>query len=1116
MCRFKKATCNSCSQVGHISRVCKNKVNFVDSSDDAVCKSNVQNEMTDIILYSGSNRSLSHIKKNLTVSDSSNSREVEFVIDTGSPHSFISIDEIYCLNSPIRPSSRLVRGITGHEFRTYGEIELEIEQSHTVKFFICDDKNIIGLSDTLHLYPEIEETLLSNSKPTPVSSDGHDDSVNALDSISNIDSVSTLIESVSNNSGGLKVAPIHIDCDSKEPIFMKSRSLPYGLRDPVKQTLDKLEQNGIIEKVSSSRWATPIVCPLKANGTVRICGDYKVTVNPHLRQRACTTLEPEDIFMKLANSKVFSRIDLENAFLQLPLDQESRELSTMNTPFGLYSYKFLPFGLKISPSAFQETIDMIISGIDNVVAYQDDVVIYSKDRESHMHTLTAVLNRFHEFNVRINKTKSVFAVEQIKYLGFVLSKEGIQPDADKFMPIMKSPDPVSVTELLSVLGSLQYYSRFHASFAETAAPLFDLCKSGQDFHWTAEHSRSLKSLKELVFSGKLQPFRKGVDTKVICDASEYAIGGMLEQEGQPIICVSRKLNKSERGYSQTQKEALALVWCVKRLHKFLYGLHFCIVTDHQSLSYIFHPHKSLQKGTSNMIQRWATNISQYSYDIEFRNGTKIPQADFLSRYSYFSDDDESEVQTSLFVQPLPVDANTLVTETKRYYSNVLYALRQGWSCRAKKLFHNLYVHRDELSITPEGILCFREMVVVPPALRKEMLAHLHSTHMSSGHMRSLSRLTCWWPTINVDIDNFVKSCNNCKDKKKAKTSSFKSWPLTYEKMQRIHADYAGPIKGYYFLVVVDSYSRWPEVFITKEATSEFTERCLRSMFAREGVPQVLVTDNGTHFAGNLKKWLQSIHVTHLHTAPRHPQSNGLAESFVKSLKYAISAVIKDISSLVELEEFVNNFLFQYRNCEHNTTKQRPSILFRGHALRSQAIGCSKVTFRKGNDLRLSNGIVLRNLGNRMVLIMDAEDGSTHRRHVEQLAFVEHPYTSPGVNDRDFKPEFTEPPPTEQSNQAVRDDSRSTHDDSGSVRGDSRSAQEDSGSVRGDSRSAQEDSRSASSTEVNRREVEGRRPKVEGNRGRNASEGLNVNPSPNVPPTVTRSGRQVKRPERLDW
>ena len=169
----------------------------------------------------------------------------------------------------------------------------------------------------------------------------------------------------------------------------------------------------------------------------------------------------------------------------------------------------------------------------------------------------------------------------------------------------------------------------------------------------------------MVFCGTLQPYRRGAETKVICDASEYAIGGMLEQDGKPVICISRKLTQSERGYSQTQKEALALIWCIKRLHKFLYGISFTIVTDHQSLLHIFHPHKSLQKGTSHMLQRWATDLSQYKYDIEFKSGTKIPQADYLSRYSNFSCYTESE--NSLKIQPLPIDSFLLAQETKRYY-----------------------------------------------------------------------------------------------------------------------------------------------------------------------------------------------------------------------------------------------------------------------------------------------------------------------------------------------------------------------------------------------------------------------------------------------------------------
>lgn len=204
-------------------------------------------------------------------------------------------------------------------------------------------------------------------------------------------------------------------------------------------------------------------------------------------------------------------------------------------------------------------------------------------------------------------------------------------------------------------------------------------------------------------------------------------------------------------------------------------------------------------------------------------------------------------------------------------------------------------------------------------------------------------------------------------------------------MQRVHADYCGPfLDRYYALVVEDAYSKFPEVFLTPSATATFTKRALRRYFAREGIPQALVTDNGTHFTGEeVQSWLRSIGCRSVFTAPRHPQSNGLAERFVRTLKTAIAAaepMTKD-----DLEQAVDSFLLQYRNAAHPTTKKSPAALFKGRNLRTPAdLESTDVLFYRGNNARPCQGLLLGRLGNRMYNVLDRADGTVHRRHVEQF------------------------------------------------------------------------------------------------------------------------------------
>ncbi|CAH8673058.1 unnamed protein product [Schistosoma rodhaini] len=470
-----------------------------------------------------------------------------------------------------------------------------------------------------------------------------------------------------------------------------------------------------------------------------------------------------------------------------------------------------------------------------------------------------------------------------------------------------------------------------------------------------------------------------------CKANNKGIGAVLEQEGRPVICVSRKLSVAEQGYSQTQREALALFWAVKRLHKYLFGKKFTIVTDHEALKFIYHPDKSLARSSAAMVQRWSIALSAYDYTIQHRSAKQIQHVDYISRQPL----QDRPVNTSdcLLVQPLPVRRPDLIRETRRYFGCILSAIRKGWNANLKRRFPVYYSKRDELSTTPDGILCLNDRVVIPPSLRKPVLDDLHSGHLGVEKMKSLARLTCWWPEINADICRTANNCEKC-HKLKSLPSKWTPWPVSSEAWQRIHADYCGPFLGkYYALVIIDSFSKWPEVFFTTSPNSDFTIQALRKVFSREGVPMVLVTDNGSHFAADaVTNWLNGIGCRHLFTAPRHPCSNGQAENFVRTLKIAIDSIAA--STFNELERGVDTFLLQYRNAKHSVTKETPSKLLKGRILRSnmRCLESAEVTYYRGNDLRPATGIVVKNVGKSMVRILDINDLTIHNRHVDQIQY----------------------------------------------------------------------------------------------------------------------------------
>jgi hypothetical protein len=350
--------------------------------------------------------------------------------------------------------------------------------------------------------------------------------------------IEKLIYQCSQCSGGMKTEPISLET-SGEPVFFKARPMAYGLMEPVKKTLDGMVTDGIIEPVDSSVWGTPIVIAMKSNGQPRICGDYKVTLNPVLKKTACTTGDVEDMFTCLNGSSLFSKIDLSNAFLQVPLEEKSRECTTINTKWGLFRFKFLPFGLTVSPGIFQRVIDKLIHGLSGVRAYQDDLLVFGSSSEEHDSRLKALLMRLYQHNVKINSTKSVFKVPRIKYLGYYVDGHGISPDKDRIIAVSQASKPTTAAQLQSFLGFIQYYSKFIPQFSTTALPLFELL-SQSTFKWSSNHEQAYNALVKMVTSDcTLKTFNPRLESQLTVDASEFGVGAVLEQQGHPVIYISQ-------------------------------------------------------------------------------------------------------------------------------------------------------------------------------------------------------------------------------------------------------------------------------------------------------------------------------------------------------------------------------------------------------------------------------------------------------------------------------------------------------------------------------------------------------------------------------------------------
>ena len=328
---------------------------------------------------------------------------------------------------------------------------------------------------------------------------------------------------------------------------------------------------------------------LKPDGSVRICGDFRVTVNLVSKLDKYPIPKAKDLFAKLSNGKYFSKIDLRQAYQQLEVDEESQQYLVVNTHKGLFKYRRLPYGVASSPGIFQRVMESLLQGIDGVEVYIDDILISGSTEEEHLKALEEVLRRLEKAGLRVKLKKCMFMRPSVEYLGHKIDANGLHPLQDKVHAIKEAPTPQSVQELRSYLGLLTYYNKFLPNLSTTLHPLHKLLQKNVPWRWRAEQEKAFAKSKELLTSTKfLAHFDSTQKLTLACDASSYGVGAVLAHKmpdgsKRPIGYASRTLTKSERNYSQLEKEGLSCIFGIKKFHDYVFGHAFELVTDHKPL-----------------------------------------------------------------------------------------------------------------------------------------------------------------------------------------------------------------------------------------------------------------------------------------------------------------------------------------------------------------------------------------------------------------------------------------------------------------------------------------------------------------------------------------------------
>ncbi|CAL8085376.1 unnamed protein product [Orchesella dallaii] len=757
-----------------------------------------------------------------------------------------------------------------------------------------------------------------------------------------LDSVLTNFPDVVTNTIGCTQA---VQCQIKvdgPPIAQKPYPVSYAKRKIIKQHIDKMLEQGIISR-SESEWASPVTLQKQGND-YRFCIDYR-KLNKVTKSDPYCIPRIDDLISRLGNAVYITKLDLKKGYWQIGMHPDSIEYTSFICHEGKYQFNRMPFGLKTAPSVFQRFMNKVLGHARGkfAEAYLDDILIISFSWTDHLEHIKYIFQRFREFNITINFDKCSFGETNVKYLGFLITPDGVATDPEKTTAISHYPHLKNWKDVKKFLGAVGWYRHYVPNFADKAEPLSRLLRNDVPFVWNEEQVNSFELLKNEICNAVVLNFPDFTRQFIVrTDASDLGLGAVLaniDADGfeRPIAFASRTLTKTERAYHSNEKECLCIIWALKKWEAYLDGIEFILETDNRALVWL-----NSMKDVNSKFMRWSLKIQDFQPIIRHCPGRKNVVADALSRAPVGEEEEEDykevmdpplqNASLSLFTAQLSTDLTLHKIQQAQQSDNEIQALLTD-------LPSDLMMDNGILfKLTKTQ----RKLPYIPKALRLDVLKYFHDSPQS-GHMgfrKTLHRLLrrVYWVGMHEEIFAYIRSCPTCQIVKNPSSK-----PHGNLQSNKVHGpwdmlaiDLVGPLpitknRKTQILCVVDHFTKWVELFAIRDAKAHTICKILEAeVFSRWGSPATLLSDNATNFRGKTFETLcRSWNVKHKFTTTYHPQAN-MSERVNRNIRAILTSYVGNKHN--RWDDYLPYVSLALRTAVSDTTGYSPSMLNLGREI----------------------------------------------------------------------------------------------------------------------------------------------------------------------------------------